>query len=107
MSSCQNLDLGFSENYNPRRLLTLYGIPITRPITIPTYILSRAWLLNILEYYVEGLAGEGANRVALIRRCGVDLAWRNYHINDFRNSMAFTRNAYDDTEGESWYFCIP
>ena len=91
----------FSENYDPRRLLTLYGLPL------PTNVLSRAWLLNILEYYVEGLAGEGANRVALIRRCGTDLSWRNYHIDDFTNSITFIRNTYDDTEGDSWYFCIP
>ena len=56
---------------------------------------------------MEGLAGEGANRVALIRRCGTDLSWRNYHINDFTNSITFIRNTYDDTEGDSWYFCIP
>ena len=90
----------FSENFNPRRLLRLYGI------SNPTQILHRSWLFDVLEYYVEGLYLADGDNVVLIQRCGDYVSWRNYKIDDFRFSRQFVRNTYYDTEGESWYFCI-
>ena len=94
-------------NYDPERLLMLYGQ------LNPYYVYREGgWLFDLLEYYVEGLslsvnADEQADNVVLVQRCGTRVTWRNYHIDDFRNSPAFVRYTYHDTIGESWYFCIP